>query len=267
MTHWIKPLLLLALLTTLSGCATQRQLRMERDLDEMKKRLAKAEMSLAAQGKSLTGELEQRLDTLGRTQADLQVGLDTLKVDVQSVNGRFEDQARERDELRSDMLLVKDDFGLKLTSLEDRMQKLEENRAALGGATGISGGMPNSPEALYEVALEKIQKSGDYAGARESLQQFLKDNPQHPLATNAMYWIGEAHFGEKSYENAILQFQDVIQKHPTHPKTPAAMFKQGLAFQALGDTQNAKIILRKVQETYPQSEEAGKAKAKLAELK
>jgi TolA-binding protein len=40
-----------------------------------------------------------------------------------------------------------------------------------------------------------------------------------------------------------------------------------LAFQALGDTQNAKIILRKVQETYPQSEEAGKAKAKLAELK
>lgn len=267
MTHWIKPLLLLALLTTLSGCATQRQLRMERDLDEMKKRLAKAELSLAAQGKSLTGELEQRLDTLGRTQADLQVGLDTLKVDVQSVNGRFEDQARERDELRSDMLLVKDDFGLKLTSLEDRMQKLEENRAALGGATGISGGMPNSPEALYEVALEKIQKSGDYAGARESLQQFLKDNPQHPLATNAMYWIGEAHFGEKSYENAILQFQDVIQKHPTHPKTPAAMFKQGLAFQALGDTQNAKIILRKVQETYPQSEEAGKAKAKLAELK
>jgi tol-pal system protein YbgF len=265
MTHWIKPLLLLVLLTTLSGCATQRQLRTERDLDEMKKRLAKAELGLAAQGKSLTGELEQRLDTLGRGQADLQVALDTLKIDVQSVNGRFEDQARERDDLRSDMLLVKDDFGLKLTSLEDRVQKLEQNRPALGG--GIVGGMPNSPEALYEVALEKIQKTGDYSGARESLQLFLKDNPQHPLAVNAMYWMGEAYFGEKSYENAILQFQDVIQKHPTHPKTPAAMFKQGLAFQALGDTQNAKIILRKVQETYPQSEEAGKAKARLAELK
>lgn len=263
MTPWSKLLLLLALLATLSGCATQRQLRMERDLDEMKKRLAKAELSLAAQGKSLTGELEQRLDTLGRTQADLQVALDTLKVDVQSVNGRFEDQSRDRDELRSDMLLVKDDFGLKLTSLEDRMRNLEENRSLPGG----TGGMPNSPEALYEVALEKIQKTGDYAGARENLQLFLKDNPQHPLGTNAMYWIGEAYYGEKSYENAILQFQEVIQKHPTHPKTPAAMFKQGLAFQALGDTQNAKIILRKVQETYPQSEEAGKAKAKLAELK
>lgn len=269
MTHWIKPLLLLALLTTLSGCATQGQLRMERDLDEMKRRLAKAELSLAAQGKSLTGELEQRLDSIGRNQADLQVGLDTLKIDVQSVNGRFEDQARERDELRGDMMLVKDDFGLKLTSLEDRVQMLEENRSAFAaaGGGGIVGGMPSSPEGLYEVALEKIQKTGDYAGARESLQLFLKDNPQHPLATNAMYWVGEAYYGEKSYENAILQFQDVIQKHPTHPKTPAAMFKQGLAFQALGDTQNARIILRKVQETYPQSEEAGKAKAKLAELK
>ncbi|MDY0269534.1 tol-pal system protein YbgF [Trichloromonas sp.] len=267
MTPWIKLLLLLTLVTTLSGCATQRQLHMERDLDEMKKRLAKAELSLAAQGKSLTGELEQRLDTLGRTQADLQVALDTLKIDMQSLNGRFEDQARERDELRGDMLLVKDDVGLKLTSLEDRVRTLEENRTAVGGAGGLGGGMPNSPEALYEVALEKIQKSGDYAGARESLQQFLKDNPQHPLSVNAMYWMGEAYFGEKNYENAILQFQDVIQKHPTHPKTPAALFKQGLAFQALGDAQNAKIILRKVQETYPQSEEAGKAKAKLAELK
>jgi len=268
MTRWIKPLLLIAVLTTLAGCASQRQLRTERDLEEMKKRLAKAELSLAAQGKSLSGDLEQRLDTLGRTQADLQVALDTLKIDLQSVNGRFEDQDRERDELRGDMTLVKDDFGLKLTSLEDRVQKLEAGGAAMVAAGGtVAGSAPNSPEALYESALEKIQKAGDFAGARGNLQTFLQDNPQHPLATNAMYWIGEAYFGEKSYENAILQFQDVIQKHPTHPKAPAAMLKQGLAFQALGDKQNARIILQKVQESYPQSEEAGKAKAKLTELK
>jgi len=263
MNRLSKSILLMALLGTVSGCIpSQRQLRMERDLDEMKKRLAKAELGLAAQGKSLTGELEQRLDTLGRTQADLQVGLDTLKVDVQSVNGRFEDQNREREELRSDVNLLRDDFGLKITALEDRMAKLEENPGAGAGAAAATA----SPESLYESALEKIQKTGDYAGAVTDLQTFLQNNPQHPLAVNAMYWIGEAYYGEKSYENAILQFQDVIQKHPTHPKAPAAMLKQGLSFQALGDLKNARIILQKVQETFPQSEEAQKAKAKLAEL-
>ncbi|WP_432822508.1 tol-pal system protein YbgF [Trichloromonas sp.] len=262
--RWIKQsLLLLALLTLSTGCMTQRELRMERDLDEMKKRLAKAELSLAAQGKSLAGELEQRLDVISRSQADLQVTSDTLKVDIQSFNGRFEDQSRDREELRSDMGLMRDDLGLKMASLEDRVLKLEENRATATTAPALQA----SPENLYETALEKIQKSGDYSGARNNLQLFLKNNPQHPLAVNALYWIGESYYGEKSYENAILQFQDVIQKHPTHPKAPAAMLKQGLSFQALGDIQNARILMQKVQETYPQSEEAGKAKAKLVELK
>lgn len=262
MNRLSKSILLMALVGTVSGCIpSQRELRMERDLEEMKKRLAKAELSLAAQGKNLTGELEQRLDTLGRTQADLQVGLDALKVDMQSINGRFEDQNREREELRSDINLLRDDYGLKITALEDQMAKLEENPGIGDGAAAAA-----SPESLYESALEKIQKTHDYAGAITDLQTFLQNNPEHPLAVNAMYWIGEAYYGQKNYENAILQFQDVIQKHPTHPKAPAAMLKQGMAFQALGDVKNARIILQKVQDTFPQSEEAEKAKAKLAEL-
>jgi tol-pal system protein YbgF len=265
MTRWIKLSVLLALLAIVTGCIpTQRELRMERDLEEMKKRLAKTELSLAAQGKSLAGELEQRLDSLSRTQADQQVMLDTLNVDIQSVNGRFEDQIRVQDALRSDLGLMRDDLSLKLNSVEDRLLKLE--------TIGVQGNSPaataqSSPESLYEVALEKIQKSGDFAGARANLQTFLQQNPQHPLAVNALYWIGESYYGEKSYENAILQFQDVIQKHPTHPKAAASMLKQGLSFLALGDRQNAKILLQKVQDTYPQTEEAAKAKAKLAELK
>lgn len=265
MTRWIKLSLLLVLLAIVTGCIpTQRELRMERDLEEMKKRLAKTELSLAAQGKSLAGELEQRLDTLSRTQADQQVAVDTLKVDIQAFNGRFEDQMRAQDAQRSDLGLVRDDLSLKLSSIEDRLQKLE--------AGGVPGGpapsaIQSSPESLYEGALEKIQKSGDYAGARANLQAFLQQNPQHPLAVNALYWIGESYYGEKSYENAILQFQDVIQKHPTHPKAASAMLKQALSFLALGDSQNAKILLQKVQDTYPQTEEAGKAKAKLAEVK
>jgi hypothetical protein len=36
----------------------------------------------------------ERLDLLTRQQADLQAGLDTLRVEFQSVNGRLEDMAR-----------------------------------------------------------------------------------------------------------------------------------------------------------------------------
>jgi len=82
-----------------------------------------------------------------------------------------------------------------------------------------------------------------------------------------MYWIGEGWYGEKKYENAILQFQDVIQKYGEHPKVAAALLKQGLAFHALGDLKNARVILQKLVDTFPLSEEAKKAKEKLAEWK
>ena len=80
-----------------------------------------------------------------------------------------------------------------------------------------------------------------------------------------MYWVGEAFFGEKKYENAILQFQEVVQNHRSHPKAAAALLKQGLAFRALGDDKNARVILQQVVERYPNSDEAKKAKERLGE--
>jgi tol-pal system protein YbgF len=97
------------------------------------------------------------------------------------------------------------------------------------------------------------------------METFLKRYPGHELAVNATYWVGEAYFGEKKYENAILQFQEVVQKHGSHPKAAAALLKQGLAFKALGDDKNARVILRQVVERFPKTEEAKKASERLGE--
>ena len=250
------------LLLTAAGCIpTQRELRMESDLQEMKRRLAELERGVAGLREDRSGS--ERLDLLARQQADQQAGLDTLRVEFQSVQGRFEDQARESGQLRDDLALMRDDLALKVTALEDRLARLEE----LGKARAPEQAPAETPEALYERGLELIQKKEDFAGGRQWLQQFLQRYPQHALAVNAMYWTGEAWYGEKKYENAILQFQDVIEKYGEHPKVAAALLKQGLAFHALGDQKNARVILQKVVDTFPLSEEAKKAKEKLAEWK
>jgi len=250
------------LLLTAAGCIpTQRELRMESDLQEMKRRLAELELGVAGMREDRSGS--ERLDLLARQQADQQAGLDTLRVEFQSVQGRFEDQARESGQLRDDLALMRDDLALKVTALEDRLAKLEEQ----GKAPAPEQAPAETPEALYERGLELIQKKEDFSGGRQWLQEFLQRYPQHALAVNAMYWTGEAWYGEKKYENAILQFQDVIEKYGEHPKVAAALLKQGLAFHALGDQKNARVILQKVVDTFPLSEEAKKAKEKLAEWK
>jgi len=250
------------LLVAVTGCIpTQRELRMDSDLQEMKRRLAELERGMAVMKDDAQGR--QRLDLLTRQQADLQAGLDTLRVEFQSVNGRIEDLARDRAQMKDDLSLVRDDLALKVTALEDRLARQGEQVSVSPAPAAAT----ETPEAIYERGLELIQKKGDFAGGRQRLQEFLQRYPKHDLAVNAMYWTGEAWYGEKKYENAILQFQDVIQNYGDHPKAAAALLKQGMAFHALGDPKNARVIMQKLIDTFPLSEEAKKAREKLAEWK
>lgn len=275
MKLWKKSVLALALVALSAGCIpSQRELQMERDLTEMKRRLAETERGVATVKQG--GETRTTLDNLARQQAELQAGIDTMRVEMQSFSGRFEDVGRERGGVRDELKLIRDDMGLKLTALEDRVSKLEAQLqggmvpaagAVVAGAAPAQAPGAETPQALYERGLDLIQRQGDLGKGREVMQDFLKKHPQDQLAVNAMYWIGETYYGEKKYENAILQFQDVIQKYGDHPKVASALYKQGLSFQALGDNKNAKVILKKVVDTFPLAEEAKKAKEKLATIK
>ena len=254
------PLLLLAALA--GGCIpTQRQLTMERDLEEMKRRLAASERALASQQNQRTNETSDRLEALGRRQAELQASLDALRLEQQALNGRLADLSQADNELRDELSLVRDDLGLKISAIEEQLGKpAAEKPAATPAPTA------ESPEDLYRRAVGMIRTDKRYADGRELLQRFLQQHPRHSLSVNASYWIGEAYFGEKKYENAILQFQDVIEKYGDHPKAAAAQLKQGITFQAMGDNDSAKAIFHKLVETFPMSSEAKEAKRRLASM-
>src|SRR5690606_3228578 len=51
----------------------------------------------------------------------------------------------------------------------------------------------SGPVALYEASYSKIQ-SGDYVGAEAGFNQFLQLHPDHKLAANAHYWLGESYY-------------------------------------------------------------------------
>jgi tol-pal system protein YbgF len=99
------------------------------------------------------------------------------------------------------------------------------------------------------------------------LTKFIGLYPNHELAANAHYWLGETYYTEKTYDQAVLEFEKVIKNYPGKEKVPAAMLKQAMAFKGLGDVTSARYVLNKLLESYPHSEEAGLAKVKLKELK
>jgi len=255
------------MLLLLAGCLppTQEQLRMEMDLEQMKRRLAQLEVKQVetVQSESAGGE------SLQRQVAEMLAGLDNMRVEFQSVNGRIDDVGRDSREVNDELQLIKEDLGLQLTSLANRMDELERKVAEQPAVVQapkqpqqVEKAVEPEPTAedLYQGALELIRNQSQFSEGRTKLEAFAVKYPKHDLYVNALYWTGEALYGEKKYELAILQFQDVISKYSRHPKAAAAMLKQALAFNALGDGENARTTMQKVMEEYPDTSQAKAAK-------
>lgn len=247
----------------LVGCMppSQNQLRVDMDLEEMKRRLAQLEVQKVEMSQSniAGGDVQQR------QVAELLAGLDNLRVEFQSVNGRMDDVGQDNRALADELQLIKDDMGLQLTSLTNRVADLEQQVSNQG--TMVPPSQQSEPaltaEQLYQNGLNSIRNQNNFVAGREQLKFFANKYPEHDLYVNALYWMGESFYGEKKYELAILQFQDVISQHSSHPKAAAAMLKQALAFNALGDGENARTTMQKLIEDYPDSTQAAAAKTYL----
>ncbi|MDY6988967.1 MAG: tol-pal system protein YbgF [Thermodesulfobacteriota bacterium] len=123
----------------------------------------------------------------------------------------------------------------------------------------------DSAEAEYKKAYEAYMKRR-HAEALSLFKDFLKRYPDHQLADNAQYWIGETHYDMGDYASAILTFKDVVARYTDHAKAPDALLKIGYAYIALDDVSNARMFLKRVINNYPLSTAESKARAKLKEL-
>ena len=226
------------------------------DLEEMKRRLAVVEQATVSN--SSEQSLDNRIETQAGQLADLQAELDALHVELQRMTGLNEDATHQREELHQLLTMMRSELELKHSHLEERLTALAVVPVLVAPIPKAQ--LDATAKEEYAAALKLIQKEQRFADGRKGLQKFLRDHPKHELTVNAIYWIGEAYYGEKQYEKAILQFQDVIQKFSKHAKAPAALLKQGLAFGALGEKATEQALLKKVVAQYPKSPEGKKAK-------
>jgi tol-pal system protein YbgF len=251
---------LLAISLLLGGClVTERDLQMQRDLLELSRRLDGVERNLRGVQEETSGGVKVRLDGLIRSQAELQSGLDGIRVDMQGVQGRFDDLGRADAAMNQNLTLLRDEFGLQLADLGQRVGRLEQSPPAGQALTPAE----ESADALYDKALQAIRDRQEFAAGRELMSTFLKRYPADPRAVNAGYWIGETYYAEQAFDKAILQFEEVVQKHRDDPKVAASLYKQALAFDALKDRKSARLVMNRVVERFPLSEEAKMAREKL----
>jgi tol-pal system protein YbgF len=99
-----------------------------------------------------------------------------------------------------------------------------------------------------------------------SFQNYIDQYPHSASIPEAIYWIGQSHYNQGAYKEAIGFFERVEANYPAHDKVPNALLKEAFSYIELGQPDRAKEILSRLIERFPQSNEAYRARDTLSTL-
>jgi len=284
-----KAVLLSILFMVVGGCAMQEDVAVVNNrFVALKRKVVTEDREAAADRDALRSEIKQwgqaqaQSDEVYRTKhAELNALMKDLREEIQELGGRLEENRHEskqaldglaewkaKQEDQSNGLAREAEGNLeRIVRLEQYLglepsEKLASSEPEETKPGQEDAGDNKTPDGLYKDAKQKFDE-GAYEDARHLFQAFLEKYPKSDKADSARFWIGEIYYRDKWYEKAILEYQRVIEDHPKGNKVSSALLKQGFAFSNLGDTDNAKLILKELVRKFPESNEARIAQKKL----
>ena len=90
----------------------------------------------------------------------------------------------------------------------------------------------------YEMAFG-LTRAGSFGLAETAWRNFLSQYPDHPLAGNAQYFLGETFYGRNDYAHAAIAYGIGVDKYPQSEVAPQTLLKLGIALGRLGETGHA----------------------------
>ncbi len=121
-------------------------------------------------------------------------------------------------------------------------------------------------EQMYQNAFSQL-KAGRFKESARLFEDFIQQNPNHPLTDNSYYWLGESYYVDRNYPLALSAFQSLEQKFPLSSKLSDSLLKIGYTYHELEDYQQAEQALNKVVNSFPNEKVAKFAQNRLNLLK
>ncbi|MFQ5770777.1 MAG: tol-pal system YbgF family protein, partial [bacterium] len=177
-------------------------------------------------------KLKSRIDALSQ-------GIDTKENEIERLQGSLS----ERKKL--------------LTSLENKAAKQPmKNLAKTSSMSGFSE--------IYEEALANYYNKS-YSEAISLFKVLLQQYPNHTLASNCQYWIGQSLFAMNRFQESIDAFYKVL-SYERSLKKDESLFILGKAYLKIGSGERAKESFSRLIREYPNSEFVEDAKTYIGKL-
>lgn len=166
-----------------------------------------------------------------------------------------------------------DEMKARLAKLSKQLDDMQAASSNLNAGVGVPG-QPGQPgqqlqappaDVLYNNALR------DYNAARYDLAagqfaDFLKFYPTTELAGNAQFYLADIEYRQGNFEQAVRDYDKVLEQYPGGNKGASAQLKKGYALLELGRQQDGIRELNALIQRFPRSQEATQARDRLKKL-
>ncbi len=121
----------------------------------------------------------------------------------------------------------------------------------LAAASPATVQLPDGDAATQYDYAYGLLAQGDYDRAEQALVMFADANPDHPLTSNARYWLGETYYVRGRYDDAAIAFAQGYQSFPDGAKAVDSLLKLGMALAAAGNRDDACLTLNQLDVEFP----------------
>ncbi len=271
-----------------NAAASKEMLDLQRDVADLTQQIKDFQKASDAQFAALQAQLQQALDTANRTNTSvgnmndglmrtLQTELKSVKDQLNSVTGlsvKVDNTSNDVSDLKSSIQSLVNVVNKQQTLLNDINLQLKVLSAPPVAPPAAGGSAPGTPAAAAQPTAESLFNNGVRdmnAGHPEialpEFTEFLHLYPDDANAAGVQYHIGEIHYQQGNSEQAVKDFDAVIEKYsPDQQLTPEAYYMKGLALRRAKKPAEAIKAFRDVVAQFPRSGAAGQAKTQLTEM-
>lgn len=238
---------------------------------------------------ALTVLVQQSIDAAGKAntgvaviQSGFQQNLKDLETKVVApvagANARIDQMSTDFRTLQqavSDLTSLLGKLQAQMTDLTNAVKVIQPPAAPppAGGGTSAPGqasidSTPAMPaKDLYENA-GRDRSSGKLDLALDEYAKYLKWYGDTVLAPNAQYYIASIHYSQGDYDNALREFDVVLEKYPesTNNKIPDALYLKGMTLVKLGRRTQGSDEFRELLKRFPNHDLARQACSQLTSM-
>lgn len=196
--------------------------------------------------------IESKVNAITKSQADVNQTKENLVLSLQFIKEEIND-------LKNSLSKINDQL-LATPPPADPLSTQDTENADPAQNTVIQ-----SPDSIYYTAYSDYLKK-NYQLAIDGFKQFIQYYPNHGLADNAYYWIGECYYTQKMYQDAINTFSEIINNHQSGDKIPDATLKKGFTLIEMGKQAQGIDTLKELISKFPLTDEAKLAQQKINEV-